>query len=174
MKRYLVTKGPTEGATTAAAAKKQKLAVPATTAQRSAPEAPASSSPSRHRQQQQHPAKTAQLGQQQHLPTSLKHSAVTDLGAGASVGYWPRHLIHAAKRLLPTLLAEVPWEQRNVNIFNRSVPQPRLVCYMADDGLQYTYSGLMLQPHPWSAGRLGLSWTTGDSSINNGKSICCW
>jgi alkylated DNA repair dioxygenase AlkB len=102
----------------------------------------------------------------------LKHNAVTDLGASARIGYWPRHLTHSAKRLLPTLLAEVPWEQRSVNIFNRNVPQPRLICYMADDGLQYTYSGLTLQPQPWSAGRLGFLGSS-HSSFSSTQSICC-
>lgn len=35
-------------------------------------------------------------------------------------------------------------------LFGRSVPQPRLVAYMADHGdLSYTYSGLTLAPEPW-------------------------
>jgi hypothetical protein len=150
MKRFLVTKAPADGATTAAAAKKKhKLATLPETDQS---QRPASIIKRSLHQQGQQTAKTAQQQEQQHLPSSLQHNAVTDLGAGARVGYWPRHLSHASKRLLPTLLADVPWEQRSVNIFNRSVPQPRLICYMADDGLQYTYSGLTLQPHPWSAG----------------------
>lgn len=41
--------------------------------------------------------------------------------------------------------------QRNVVLFGRSVPQPRLICYMADGPhLQYTYSGLTVVPQPWS------------------------
>lgn len=152
MKRFLVTKAPAEGATAAAAAKKkQKLAAPP---EADRPTRPASAiNPTAHQQgqQQQCSAKPAKQQEQQHLPSSLKHSAVTKLGAGACIGYWPRHLSHASKRLLPMLLAGVPWQQRSVTIFNRSVPQPRLICYMADDGLQYTYSGLTLQPHPWSA-----------------------
>jgi hypothetical protein len=156
MKRFLFTKAPAEGATTASAAKKSKLAAAFELTQ---PLQPATSSSRSAHQQGQHTQQTArkaqhqeQQQQQQQLPSSLKHNALTDLGAGSIVGYWPRYLAHASKRLLPTLLADVPWEQRSVNIFNRSVPQPRLICYMADDGLQYTYSGLTLQPHPWSAG----------------------
>lgn len=42
--------------------------------------------------------------------------------------------------------------QRNVVIFGKTVPQPRLICYMADGPhLQYTYSGLTVTPQPWSA-----------------------
>lgn len=92
---------------------------------------------------------TGGVSQQAQLPTTLKQNAVTDLGDGARVRYHPRHLASLSKRLLPILLSDVRWEQRSVNIFGRSVPQPRLICYMADAGLQYTYSGLSLQPQPW-------------------------
>lgn len=43
------------------------------------------------------------------------------------------------------------WEHREVRVMGRSVMQPRLVAYMADDSsLGYTYSGLTLPPLPWS------------------------
>lgn len=41
--------------------------------------------------------------------------------------------------------------QRDLQIFGRTVAQPRLIAYMADpDTPPYTYSGLTLQPTPWS------------------------
>jgi alkylated DNA repair dioxygenase AlkB len=44
----------------------------------------------------------------------------------------------------------VGWAQREVVVFGRARPQPRLVSYWADHpGLAYTYSGLTLTPRTW-------------------------
>eukprot|EP00775_Hariotina_reticulata_P006320 gene6320-6555_t len=52
---------------------------------------------------------------------------------------------------MTSLLREVNWEQRELSMMGRRVLQPRLICYMADaSDLQYTYSGLTVQPAPWS------------------------
>ncbi len=53
---------------------------------------------------------------------------------------------------LPALAQEeVAWESRKVRVMGRVVDQPRLIAYMADDpGIKYTYSGLTLDPKPWS------------------------
>lgn len=53
-----------------------------------------------------------------------------------------------AQRAFTELLEAVPWEQRSVQMFGKSVPQPRLVAWFGD-GASYTYSGLRLEPHPW-------------------------
>lgn len=43
------------------------------------------------------------------------------------------------------------WQQRDLVIFGRTVAQPRLIAYMADPTTPpYTYSGLTLQPMPWT------------------------
>lgn len=53
-----------------------------------------------------------------------------------------------ATSTMSELLTEIPWEQRSVRMFGKSVPQPRLVAWFGDGG-SYTYSGLRLDPHPW-------------------------
>lgn len=77
---------------------------------------------------------------------------LTDLGDLAAVNYLPRTWSPAASaRLLIELKDEVAWEHREVRVMGRTVMQPRLVAYMADDtSLAYTYSGLTLTPLPWS------------------------
>ena len=43
------------------------------------------------------------------------------------------------------------WESRKVRVMGRILDQPRLIAYMADDpAIKYTYSGLTLDPKPWS------------------------
>lgn len=46
------------------------------------------------------------------------------------------------------LMAEVPWEARSIVLFGREVPQPRLACWFGDES--YSYSGITLEPRPWS------------------------
>lgn len=50
--------------------------------------------------------------------------------------------------LMAGLLDEVPWESRSITIFGRSVMQPRLACWFGD--VSYSYSGITLEPRPWS------------------------
>lgn len=44
----------------------------------------------------------------------------------------------------------VAWQQREVRIFGKTVLQPRLIAYQADDpSMRYTYSGATLEAEPW-------------------------
>ena len=53
-----------------------------------------------------------------------------------------------ASALAERLREQVAWEQREVTLFGKSVPQPRLCCWIGE--VSYTYSGLRLEPRPWS------------------------
>ena len=55
-----------------------------------------------------------------------------------------------------SVLAETDWEQRDVVVFDREVPQPRLVAWFGDPEGTYRYSGLTLQAHSFSATLLGI------------------
>ncbi len=77
------------------------------------------------------------------------------LAPGGWLRHWPRFLPRAeADALQQTLQQTIPWEQRDVVLFGRSVPQPRLVHWMAE--FPYTYSGLTLAPSPWTPEVLAL------------------
>jgi alkylated DNA repair dioxygenase AlkB len=45
----------------------------------------------------------------------------------------------------------IQWEQHQVKIFGRQVPAPRLSAWYGDPDARYTYSGLALEPLPWTA-----------------------
>ncbi len=51
-------------------------------------------------------------------------------------------------QLFQTLKAELPWEQRSIKMFGKSVLQPRLQAWCGD--ANYTYSGLTMLPTPWT------------------------
>ena len=57
---------------------------------------------------------------------------------------------HDADRMFSELL-DLPWQQKNVRVFGREVPQPRLFAWFGDPERKYTYSGLTLEPLPWSS-----------------------
>ena len=56
--------------------------------------------------------------------------------------------------LMAELLREVPWEARPITIFGRTVMQPRLACWFGD--VSYSYSGITLEPRPWSTRLAGV------------------
>ncbi len=56
----------------------------------------------------------------------------------------------AATETLHTLIATLAWSERTVRVFGRYVPQPRLTAWHGDPGATYRYSGLQLDPEPWT------------------------
>ena len=55
-----------------------------------------------------------------------------------------------AEQLLAELLDNLPWQQPSVRLFGKSHPVPRLQSWHGDPGTGYRYSGLELQPEPWT------------------------
>ena len=53
------------------------------------------------------------------------------------------------ERLHSRLIAEIPWRQQSITLFGKTLPQPRLICWMGDAGCTYTYSGTRWEPEPW-------------------------
>lgn len=54
------------------------------------------------------------------------------------------------RRLQRTLVASLPWQQPLVTVYGRQHPTPRLVCWVADPGCTYRYSGLVQAITPWT------------------------
>ncbi len=85
--------------------------------------------------------------------------AVTDAGVPESLGVPDAELAlwHcpdlgvAPEELLQELSTQTPWRQESVRIAGRVHPQPRLTAWYGEPGSAYTYSGLTLQPLPWTA-----------------------
>lgn len=70
---------------------------------------------------------------------------------GADVVYH-RHLLpmSGAARMLRRLIDDIAWRQDSIVLWGKSVPQPRLTAWYGDAGRSYTYSGLTLDPLPWT------------------------
>ncbi len=69
---------------------------------------------------------------------------------GALLRYAPAFLAAAeADTLFAALRAEIAWERHHVRLFGRTLPAPRLSCWIGDAGAVYAYSGMRFEPQPW-------------------------
>lgn len=76
---------------------------------------------------------------------------------GAEILLHPTFLSPAeADELFAHLLTEIPWQQREVFVWGRWRRQPRLVSWHGDPGTAYSYSGITLEPAPWTPTLQGL------------------
>lgn len=48
------------------------------------------------------------------------------------------------------LLDETPWQQEIITLWGKQHLQPRLSAWYGDPGSGYSYSGVVLAPHPWT------------------------
>lgn len=55
-----------------------------------------------------------------------------------------------AEALLQELTATVGWRHEPIKLFGKDVLQPRLTAWYGDAGASYRYSGLQLEPQPWT------------------------
>lgn len=73
--------------------------------------------------------------------------------AGAEVDFIPSLYPAPEAEKLFTMLTNdgtVAWRSDPIRMFGRLVQQPRQTAWMADAGVEYGYSGLRLQPTPWT------------------------
>jgi alkylated DNA repair dioxygenase AlkB len=56
----------------------------------------------------------------------------------------------AAQGFFDALRDETRWHAESVRLFGRTVPQPRLTAWHADEGVDYAYSGIRLVRAPWT------------------------
>jgi alkylated DNA repair dioxygenase AlkB len=52
--------------------------------------------------------------------------------------------------LFHQLMNETPWRQDPITVFGKSYPQPRLTALYGNQELSYGYSGIRMQPLPWT------------------------
>ena len=55
----------------------------------------------------------------------------------------------AADAAFAALRTKVTWHQDHLKMFGNLIPVPRLESWVADEGLDYTYSGIHHEPDPW-------------------------
>ena len=55
-----------------------------------------------------------------------------------------------ADKYLSTFLESIAWKQESMNMYGKQIPFPRLTAWYGDSDKPYSFSGITLQPHPWS------------------------
>ena len=76
---------------------------------------------------------------QLHLPDAdVTYLQSLDLGA-------------SPETILTALIGEIPWRQESVTLWGKTYKQPRLIAWYGDPGRVYRYSGLELEPRPWTS-----------------------
>jgi alkylated DNA repair dioxygenase AlkB len=55
-----------------------------------------------------------------------------------------------ADRLFGRLLKDTEWEQKKIRIYGKHVDLPRLTAWYGDSGKSYSYSGISMDPNPWT------------------------
>lgn len=70
---------------------------------------------------------------------------------GAEVSYHPNVFTpEESERLLSALLATIPWRQNRIRFYGKESLVPRLESWHGDPGKSYAYSGIRLDPEPWT------------------------
>jgi len=57
----------------------------------------------------------------------------------------------APDALFDHLMHSVPWQQRDITVWGKTHPQPRLTAWFGDPGRHYGYSGITMEAQPWTA-----------------------
>ena len=76
---------------------------------------------------------------------------------GGKLRLYP-HLFSAREsaRYLDALKQEVDWKSERITLFGRAVALPRKTAWFGDPGMRYTYSGISVEPVPWTPTLLGI------------------
>jgi alkylated DNA repair dioxygenase AlkB len=56
-----------------------------------------------------------------------------------------------ADTLFTDILANIQWKQESMNMYGKQVLFPRLTAWYGDNDKPYSFSGITLSPHPWTA-----------------------
>ena len=69
----------------------------------------------------------------------------------ANVAFYERFFgVTESKRIFSELMSQTAWRQDSITIFGKTMPLPRLTAWYGDPGKSYTYSGIPMEPEPWT------------------------
>ena len=104
----------------------------------------------------------------------------------AEITYFERFFqVENSDRLLDSLIKQIQWKQNTIRFYGKESPVPRLEAWYGDPGMSYSYSGIRMDPLPWTKDLLEIkkiietvSMTTFNSVLINfyrdGKDRVAW
>ena len=81
-----------------------------------------------------------------HAPTAVSHA----LGDNLIVEYPNLFDASLSLRAFDAIDATTRWRQDQIRIAGRTIPVPRLQCWMGAEHCRYAYSNISLEPMPWT------------------------
>ena len=69
----------------------------------------------------------------------------------AEIEYFPEFFSREKSlNFLPQLLDTIKWKQNTIKMYGKENPVPRLEAWYGDPGKSYAYSGIRMEPNPWT------------------------
>ena len=69
----------------------------------------------------------------------------------AEIEYFPEFFSREKSlNFLPKLLDTIKWKQNTIKMYGKENPVPRLEAWYGDPGKSYAYSGIRMEPNPWT------------------------
>lgn len=84
-------------------------------------------------------------------PFESNEAQTFELPDGNLIFYPAAFTTAEADRFLGNLRQETFWRQDNIKMYGKDIPLPRLTAWHGDSGRNYTYSGIVMNPHPWNS-----------------------
>jgi alkylated DNA repair dioxygenase AlkB len=70
----------------------------------------------------------------------------------ADIVYYPNFFEKSKSDMfLKKLYEETPWQHDEITVYGKTHLQPRLTALFGNEGKPYSYSNVVMQPHPWNA-----------------------
>ncbi|TRX34883.1 alpha-ketoglutarate-dependent dioxygenase AlkB [Flavobacterium sp. ZT3R18] len=70
----------------------------------------------------------------------------------AEIIYFPTFLKkEEADAVFNELILNTPWQQDEITVYGKKHLQPRLTALYGNEGKPYSYSNIIMQPHPWTS-----------------------
>ena len=69
----------------------------------------------------------------------------------SEITYYDRFFpVENSDRLLDSLIKHIQWKQNTIRFYGKESPVPRLEAWYGDPGMSYSYSGIQMDPLPWT------------------------
>ena len=85
------------------------------------------------------------------IPLSFQNNPLIYRIKDAEICYFPDFFSQTkASNLLETLIRKIEWRQNTIKMYGKENPVPRLEAWYGDPGKSYAYSGIHMEPNPWT------------------------